>query len=511
MRLNRLIIIPCLLLIGLNSYATTNAEKTAQYFESIKTSPTELTIFLQDMPVGGDIHHHASGAYYAENLLRYGINEDFCINPKTTAAYKSPNCPPQYKIKNVLSQPALYDRIIDAWSLRHFPLTLKSGENHFFKVFPLLWGLVSANIPDVVAGAAKRAQQEHELYLETMISGHELNITDSNHLMPADVGKKVGPQTNLTLWRKKLLEAGLNQIIEKTDKKVNGLNTQVKQKLKCGTDQADPACQLTIRYQYFAFRDIPLPQFYAELLTAFGVADKNPSVVGINIVQPENWKIALRDYTKQMRMIAYLHTVYPKVNITLHAGELAFGQVPPKDLTFHIRQAIEIAHAQRIGHGVSIIYEKNARQLLNEMRKKDILVEINLTSNADILKITGKNHPLPLYVKYGVPVTLSTDDEGVERTDLKNEYKRAVLTYGFSYPILKRFARNSIAYSFLPGKNLWKNRDNFIPVDVCASDDLGSKTPSKLCSAFLKGSEKARMEWKLERQFKLFEKEYARI
>jgi len=55
-----------------------------------------------------------------------------------------------------------------------------------------------------------------------------------------------------------------------------------------------------------------------------------------------------------------------------------------------------------------------------------VLVEINLTSNADILGISGKHHPFATYRSYGVPVALSTDDPGIERIDLTHEYVRAV-------------------------------------------------------------------------------------
>ena len=78
--------------------------------------------------------------------------------------------------------------------------------------------------------------------------------------------------------------------------------------------------------------------------------------VGINFVQPEDGYIAMRDYTLQMKMVGYLHSVYPKVHISLHAGELALGLVPPEGLRFHIRQAVEIAarraHRPRRRHDV---------------------------------------------------------------------------------------------------------------------------------------------------------------
>ena len=78
--------------------------------------------------------------------------------------------------------------------------------------------------------------------------------------------------------------------------------------------------------------------------------------VGINFVQPEDDFVSMRDYTLQMKMVAYLHSVYPKVHISLHAGELAPGLVPPEGLRFHIRQAVETgprgAHRPRRGRDV---------------------------------------------------------------------------------------------------------------------------------------------------------------
>ena len=57
----------------------------------------------------------------------------------------------------------------------------------------------------------------------------------------------------------------------------------------------------------------------------------------------------------------------------------------------------------------------------------------------------------PESVGDGVPVVLSTDDEGVSRTHLTQEYLRATLSYNLTYSDLKQIVRNSIQYSFLPG------------------------------------------------------------
>jgi adenosine deaminase len=127
--------------------------------------------------------------------------------------------------------------------------------------------------------------------------------------------------------------------------------------------------------------------------------------------------------------------------------------VPPEGLSFHIRHSIELGHAERIGHGVSVMDEHNAVPLLQEMAKRKILVEICLTSNDLILGIKGDNHPLQVYRKYNVPVALATDDEGVSRSDMTHEYLRAAETYNLSYIDLKRMARQSLEYSFLNAKD----------------------------------------------------------
>ena len=71
------------------------------------------------------------------------------------------------------------------------------------------------------------------------------------------------------------------------------------------------------------------------------------------------------------------------------------------------------------------------------------------TSTDLILGVRGKDHPLPAYLAAGVPVVLATDDAGVSRIDLTNEYVRAAREHGLGYRTLKAIARNSLVHSFL--------------------------------------------------------------
>ncbi len=148
------------------------------------------------------------------------------------------------------------------------------------------------------------------------------------------------------------------------------------------------------------------------MLFGFELAAADPRVVAVNFVGAEDNYIAMADYAEHMRMVGFLRPLYPKVHVSLHAGELAPGLVPPEGLCCHVRLAVEQAGAERIGHGVDVMHEDRPYELLKEMADKHVLVEINLTSNADILGVSGKHHPFQLYRKFGVPVALSTDDEG---------------------------------------------------------------------------------------------------
>jgi len=101
-------------------------------------------------------------------------------------------------------------------------------------------------------------------------------------------------------------------------------------------------------------------------------------------------------------------------------------------------------------------------------------------------------------------VTLATDDEGVSRIDLTNEYARAAETYGLGYRQLKQLSRNSLTYSFLAGDSLWRSAHDARPVAACAGQ-RPDRPPSPACQSFLDASDKARMQWELERAFHVFE------
>jgi len=501
----RLSCLPSLLiLLSALAAAQTSEQKTAHYFDSIRKQPPLLLAFLREMPKGGDLHNHLDGAIYAEDLIDFAVSDNLCVE-RSSSRLLAPPCDSCEKYTN---KPAvrcsyddhvLYNQMIDAWSMRNWKPGDESGHDHFFATFDK-FGLAShLHAAEAMATSLNRAGQDHLRYVEFMHT--------ADGLESAQLGAKVGYDSDYAAFRKKLLDAGLKDIVAATSKKLAEDDARARTELKCGTAAAEPGCGVTVRYLYQVLRGLPHEMVFAQILLGFELASSDPHFVGLNLVMAEDWYVPIHDFNEHMAMLDYLHGVYPKVHIALHAGELAMGLVEPESLAFHIRASVERGHAERIGHGVDVMDEKDPIGLLKEMAERNVLVEISLTSNDVILGVSGEEHPLPVYMKYGVPVALSTDDEGVNRSDMTHEYLRAVESYNLSYADLKHMARQSLEHSFLPGKSLWtQTKPEFRVVQLCAIDAAGNT--SHACGEFLAENEKAREQSKLEAQFAKFEKKY---
>lgn len=475
---------------------------TSHKLDAARVNPLNLYDFLYRMPKGGDLHNHLSGAVYAESWIRDAEEDRLCVNTSTDTlvAPQSGNCPTgDVPATQAATDQKLYDALIDAFSMRSFvPAPGVSGHDHFFSTFDKFGAVDSANTGESLDEVATRAAAQNEQYLELMDTPPFAHATALAH--------QVGWKDDLGALRNTLLAAGLRDEIATDRAEYDKIEATRNQREHCGQADAAPACKVQIRYLYQILRGFPKEQVFAQTLLGFEVASVDSRVVGINYVMPEDGEISMADYTLHMRIVGFLHGLYPQVHISLHAGELAPGLVPYEGLCCHIRQAVEVAHAERIGHGVDVMYEDRPYNLLGEMAKNHVMVEINLTSNDVILGVSGKEHPFPIYRAHGVPVALSTDDEGVSRINLTHEYVRAVETYDLHYKDLKQMVRDSIEHAFLPGDSLWSGPEDFgHPVAACANDALGSRNPSTHCAAFLKGSEKAQQQWELESRFRDFE------
>ena len=469
-------------------------QRAARRFASIRRQPSLLLAFLREMPKGGDLHNHLAGAIYAESLIDFAAQDGFCVD-RTTSILIAPPCDDgcdRYASKPAIScayrDHVLYNSVVDAWSMRN-RTGEEPGHDHFFGTFDKFLPAMVNHMGEAIAEATARAASDHVQYLEL------LHTADG--MQAPQLAAKVGWDDDFARFREKLLAAGMKDVAASTRQQLDRDETKMREVLRCETPQADAGCGVTVRYLYQVLRGLPPEQVYAQILLGFELAQGDPRFVGLNLVMPEDWYVPMHDFRLHMKMLDYLHGVYPNVHVSLHAGELAMGLVPPEGLTFHIRESIEKGHAERIGHGASIMNERDALGLLGEMAQRKVLVEICLTSNDVILGVRGPEHPLPVYLRYGVPVALATDDEGVSRSDMTHEYLRAVEAYGLTYADLKRLARQSLEYSFLPGTSLSSE------AKACVSDRRDAT-----CRKFLDSSPRARVQWDLERAFAEFEQKF---
>jgi adenosine deaminase/adenosine deaminase CECR1 len=460
------------------------------------------------MPKGADLHNHLSGAVYAEDYIRMATANQLCVNP-TDKALSLPPCAAGQRIDQALRlDPTWYDKLIDAWSMRDWQLSGESGHDHFFAAFGKFGAVINEQTTsEMLAAALSQAASDHVSSVELMLTPNSANIRKMAQGRWND---------DFQTMARAMTDAGLGAEVQAGLDLVKKVTIEARARMGCKSKAPASGCSVGVRFLFQGQRGSPREQAFALFLAGFEMVmdpenrdpwTGEPLVVGVNLVQPEDSPVAIKDFSVQMAMLDYLHTRFPAVHIALHAGELAPGLVPPADLAFHIRESVERGHAERIGHGVDVMSEDKPYELLQELASRGIALEICLSSNDQILGVRGRRHPLSAFIKYGVPVTLATDDEGVARSSMTNEYMKAVEEQGLGYVELKAMARTSLQFAFVGGQSLWKDPKLFVPVDQCRQPNASEA--SKECMDFLKSNRKAEMQWRLEREFDEFESSMA--
>ncbi|MDP3560126.1 MAG: adenosine deaminase [Legionellaceae bacterium] len=454
-------------------------------------NPRLLYTLLEKMPKGGDLHYHLMGGASAEAMIAAGKDGDFCIHTDTFSADHAHPCP-GILLSELPKHPKLYEKTIEAWTLKNFHAQQETAHDHFFASFFKIFALVNEHRAELLAQVMRNAAQQHILYLEPM-------ILPSTPIQTSQVVHTNSPADFKENTKRLLQDPLFQKSIQETAQEMNSILPEARKILGCDSPHPDLACQVQVRFQYHALREQHLQTLFPQLLLGFALANQDPEIAGINFVQAEDGPISLSDYTEHMQLFNFLHAQYPSVHIALHAGELTPELVNAKDLQFHIEEAVNIGHAERIGHGSDIMLEKQAEQLAQQMAEKNIAVEVLFSSNRILLNLDEHTHPLSFYLKHHVPVVFSSDDEGILRTNLTQQYVDAVLHFGLDYAEIKQINRNSLTYSFLPGKSIWGNAEKAIPVKEC------QMLESAACQHFIQESPKAQLQYKLETELSAFE------
>src|SRR5204863_9837508 len=134
----------------------------------------------------------------------------------------------------------------------------------------------------------------------------------------------------------------------------DALEKRAREVMQCATPAAHAGCQVTVRYLFQAIRQGPPEQTMAQLQLGVAAIAADKRWVGLQLVAPEDSADAVRYYDVHMKIVAELTDHGAKVPVALHAGELTAQLVPPRELSHHVADAVRIAGARRIGHGVDL-------------------------------------------------------------------------------------------------------------------------------------------------------------
>jgi hypothetical protein len=428
------------------------AQTADQYFEKIRNNEAALTAFFSQMPKGGDLHNHYAGSLYAESILKEAITENFYLNMQTMAVSKLRPAAGSWELFSTLQNVGQLDKykekIMQKWSVKDYNNVDYPSDKLFFESFDKFWPAADGHFEQGLLELKNRAIKENLSYLELQVSPvlFEMKSEDLNgynrRLRELSVAHdEKGIMLLFDTLYNAFLQRGAKEDAEKFNK---DFIEKLHNSLKLDDDH------FTMRFQNFVLRFMEPVDLFKNLVVNFISADSSPLVAGVNIVSPEDGEVSMMDYWLHMLMFKYCHSRYPDVKYTLHAGELTLGLVPPEELTWHINAAVYTAGANRIGHGVDMPYEANCYDLLRYMSKNKIPIEINLVSNEFILKVKDDRHPITLYKEFGVPIVISTDDAGILRTNMIEQYVLLAKRYKtITYADIKQFVYNSITYSFI--------------------------------------------------------------
>lgn len=460
----------------------------------------ELIAFTKAMPKGGELHNHISAAVFPETLLQWSVEDGLCVEVKALAVRMACPATSDYKTAAAaVADPELRVALIDSFSTRHPGFRNRSGHDQFFGSFSRFGAANNRRSGDVLAAVMESLAAQNTFYIEAMTTPQGA----AAYALGLRVGWKDG---DLAAQRAANEAGGLDKVVVAAIAETEATEVRARDILKCGTPQAARGCQVTVRYLMQTIRVLPPAVTFAQLQLGVALVAADKRWVGLQMVAPEDDPASIANYRLHMKMVEALTDRGARTPVALHAGELTLKYATPEDLRFHIAEAVRVAGARRIGHGVDLPHEDAAEALAAEMAAKGVLVEVNLTSNHVILELSGERHPYSWLRQRGVPVSLSTDDAGILRIDLSGEYARAVDDQGAAYEELKRSARNALAFSFLAGEGLWSDPNVYArPAKACAGQ-IGRETPRPgACADLVASSDKAREQWRHERLLALFE------
>jgi adenosine deaminase len=179
-------------------------------------------------------------------------------------------------------------------------------------------------------------------------------------------------------------------------------------------------------------RDEPLT--VAEHIVDLAIANHGPFVRGIDLAGDEV------HYPARPFAAPFERAYEAGLGITVHAGEAVGAE--------SVREAIELLHAHRIGHGIQCVENSNVVRMVYE---RNVTLEVCPTSNFQTGVVPGLSlHPLLDLFSLRLPVTINTDDPSVSDTTLTDEYMIAIRAIGLSPYMICQAIQSGVEAAFIP-------------------------------------------------------------
>jgi len=379
--------------------------------DPLRDDPSALAAFCQAIPKGGMLHVHPYGLFTREVIF------------EILTKY-NPTIDPEYFITTVKNQgQVLYDHEIEA--LRSLPastafLSLDAADqslfvdffflptdpvSHDFTRFDAIFAFVIWMVEDEFLD-----EKMELLYLDFLhrAMGHGISYIEFTNGFPPSIESI----EKLTNWSSKFFdETGI-----------------------------------VVRWNLGQLRFLPAKS-NADMIKAWNallVEHPTDAIVGTDLYAIERGNPALEKAQDAYGYLSGYNDENPDhpLKMTMHAGEMG----DPRN----VRDAM-LMGVSRIGHGVLL---KDDLVTLEYARNMKIGIEMNINSNYQ-LSVHNKlatPHPFLRFLRLGIPVSLSTDNDGIFDTNISKECIAAVSTTDVSYAELQAMSYNSISTSFASPK-----------------------------------------------------------
>lgn len=374
-------------------------------FEEIRktATPREMYSFFYDMPKGGDIHHHMSLSFLADEWLNAAAASPrgYAARVKLSPCEGEEAPPLRWRVASKASVEAMSACLQGDYQ----PLAELNGEQRT--------AFISALTID-------KAYEGRNEFFEVIVS------------RLAEVSRD--PDLMLQLIPQMLKRYQRENILYVESQWVPAVETAA-QRIRERLAQPDLQDAPAIRFQGIAVRFRPDAEQVIERLYDF--IDRNRDLwVGINMAgREDNLKGHPLRFLETFRK---MRRKYSGIHMSIHGGEM--------DAPGHEVRNTLLIGAERIGHGFNLIHDPDTMLLMRSGRN---LVEVNLVSNRllEYSPDTAK-HPFIEYLRFGIPVCLNTDDSGVWDSNLTDEYFEASRNFNVTWPEIVQLGRNSLEHSF---------------------------------------------------------------